>query len=83
MTSSEELDTQTWLLQEYEKTITVYYGVNSKKYHSTQECNQMYDDRYVHTLYEALHIDGKKPCSVCNPFSEGDALEELLKLQGN
>jgi hypothetical protein len=43
----------------------------------------MYDDRYVHTLYEALHTDGKKPCSVCNPFSEGDALEELMKLQGN
>ena len=81
--TGEEADTQTRLLYEYEKTITVYYGVNSKKYHSTQKCNQMYDDRYVHTLYEALHTDGKKPCSVCNPFTEGDALEELMKLQGN
>ncbi|MCR4621383.1 MAG: hypothetical protein K5663_04810 [Clostridiales bacterium] len=77
-----EADTQTRLLHEYEKTITVYYGSNSKKYHSTQECGQMYDDRYVHTLYEALHTDAKKPCSICNPFSEGDALEELLGLQG-
>jgi NADH:ubiquinone oxidoreductase subunit 3 (subunit A) len=69
------------LLYEYEKTIEVYYGSNSRYYHSTRDCAQMYDDSYTHNLLEALHKDGKKPCSVCNPDNEADAREYLDKLK--
>ena len=69
------------LLYEYEKTITVYYGENSRNYHSTQDCQQMYDEKYTHNLFEALHKDGKKPCSACNPYNEADAREYLDSLK--
>ncbi len=69
------------LLYEYEKTITVYYGENSRSYHSTQDCQQMYEEKYVHNLFEALHKDGKKPCSACNPYNEADAREYLDSLK--
>ncbi|MBQ6645761.1 MAG: hypothetical protein IJM56_03675 [Clostridia bacterium] len=77
----EELTQDEILLYEYEKTITVYYGENSRSYHSTQDCQQMYDEKYTHTLFEALHKDGKKPCSACNPYNEADAREYLDSLK--
>ena len=65
------------LLYEYEKTIEVYYTTNGRSYHSSPDCQQLYDDKYVHNLFEALHKDGMKPCSVCNPYNEADAREYL------
>ena len=79
--ASKELTQDEILLYEYEKTITVYYGENSRSYHSTQDCQQMYDEKYTHTLFEALHKDGKKPCSACNPYNEADAREYLDSLK--
>ena len=69
------------LLYEYEKTITVYYGTNSRSYHSSPDCQQMYDEKYAHSLFEALHKDNKKPCTVCNPYNEADAREYLDSLK--
>ncbi len=71
------LDPVTKLIYEYEKTVPVYYSKTSRYYHSSQDCQQMYDDKYTHSLYEALHQDGKNPCPECNPFNEGDVREKL------
>ena len=67
------------LLYDYEKTITVYYGANSRKYHADQACNMMYDAKYEHTLYEALHIDFKDRCGICNPLTEEQAKTQMKK----
>lgn len=78
--SYEDLDELTRKLYEYEKTITVYYGTNSRKYHANAECMYMVDDKYKHTLYQALHADNKQRCELCQPPSEEDARAEMDKV---
>ena len=75
--SDGDIDPATRLVYEYEKTVTVYYSQTSRYYHSSQDCQQMYDDKYVHSLFEALHQDGKNPCPVCDPFNEADVRERF------
>ena len=75
----EGLDIETQRLYDYEKAITVYYGENSRLYHSTQKCQQMYAEENVHTLYDALHTDVLRPCTICTPFNEEDCVEEIAK----
>jgi len=74
-----DLDSETTLLCDYEKTITVYYGENSRKYHANMECQMMYDSRYIHTLYDALHVDKKERCGLCAPTTEEEAAEQLAE----
>jgi len=76
-TAYDDLDSETRILYDYEKTITVYYGENSRKYHATTECQMMYDAKYAHTLYEALHVDVKERCGICTPRTEEIAQEEV------
>ena len=77
--SIEEADVGTQLLYKAEQATTVYYGINSRYYHANRDCQQMFDDKYVHNLFEALHKDGMRPCPTCDPQNEGDIQEELLK----
>ncbi|MBQ3080231.1 MAG: hypothetical protein IJC48_09590, partial [Clostridia bacterium] len=74
---SQIIDEQMMALYDYEKTITVYYGENSRKYHRTAECQYMNKDIYKHTLYQALHVDMKQICTLCNPLTEAEALEQM------
>ena len=64
-------------LFELEKSITVYYGINSRYYHVNTECQQMQDSKYTHNLYEALHEDGMRPCPICKP-AENEEIGALL-----
>ena len=74
----EELNDDQRALYDYEKTITVYYGENSRNYHANQECTYLYDSKYVHTLYQALHVDGKQRCAICLPLTEDEAKEQMM-----
>lgn len=80
---NEILDEERLSLYEYEKGITVYYGANSRNYHATAECMHMTQDKYIHTLYQALHVDMKQVCELCKPLTEADAIELMRKEQGN
>ncbi len=75
--NSEGLDEATLALYEYEKTITVYYGDNSRKYHSDADCMYMTDAKYRKTLYMALHVDNKQRCSICSAITEEDAMRQM------
>lgn len=68
-------DENTEYLFEFEKSITVYYGVNSRYYHANKECQQMLDIKYEHNLYEALHVHSMKPCPTCTPIASDDEAE--------
>lgn len=72
---NEMLDEERIALYEYEKGITVYYGVNSRNYHANAECMHMTGDKYIHTLYQALHVDMKQVCELCNPLTENEIIE--------
>lgn len=72
---NEMLDEERIALYEYEKGITVYYGVNSRNYHANAECMHMTGDKYIHTLYQALHVDMKQVCELCSPLTENDVME--------
>lgn len=60
-------------LYSYERTITVYYSENSRSYHADTDCQRMTDQKYVHTLYQALHVDKKNRCGLCHPITEEEA----------
>ena len=77
------LDPETRMLYDYEKSITVYYWDSSRNYHSDRDCQQMYDDECVHTLYDALHTDKLLPCPACDPYNENDAWEKLQEISGS
>ncbi|MBR3928499.1 MAG: PT domain-containing protein [Clostridia bacterium] len=74
---SEILDEERIALYEYEKGVTVYYGVNSRNYHATAECMHMTGDKYIHTLYQALHVDMKQVCELCKPLTENQVIEMI------
>lgn len=78
--SYEELDDSTKLLYDYEKTIIVYYGENSRKYHADTACQMMYDAKYEHNLYEALHTDIKERCNICTAPTEEEAKKQFEAL---
>lgn len=78
---NEILDEERIALYEYEKTITVYYGVNSRNYHANAECMHMNDAKFVHTLYQALHVDMKQICELCKPLTEQEALNLLNSIE--
>lgn len=73
------LDGSTIELYNYEKTITVYYSESSRSYHANPDCQHMRDEKYKHTLYQALHIDNKKRCELCAPLTEEQALNAMQK----
>ena len=73
----DDLSSDMRALYDYEKTVTVYYGENSRNYHANQECTYLYDEKYIHTLYQALHVDGKQRCAICLPLTEEMAAESL------
>ncbi len=75
--NSEGIDEATLALYDYEKTITVYYGDNSRKYHSSPDCMYMNDAKYIKTLYMALHVDNKQRCSICSAVTEEDAMRQM------
>lgn len=75
----ENIDESMKELYDYEKTVTVYYGENSRSYHANPECQYMKDAKYVHTLYQALHVDGKMRCEICAAMTEAQAMEEMKK----
>lgn len=79
--NSELMDEQLKELYDYERTITVYYGENSRQYHRIPECQYMTKDIYKHTLYQALHVDMKKLCTLCNPLTEEQAYEQLNSMK--
>ena len=72
---NEILDEERIALYEYEKGVTVYYGVNSRNYHATAECMHMNGEKYIHTLYQALHVDMKQVCELCKPLTENQVME--------
>lgn len=74
---SEMLDEERIELYEYEKGITVYYGVNSRNYHANAQCMHMNGEKYIHTLYQALHVDMKQVCELCGPLTENDVIEMI------
>ena len=39
----------------------------------------MYKDEYKHTLYQALHVDFKDYCTLCNPMTEDEAMSRLAE----
>lgn len=75
---TEILDEERIALYEYEKGITVYYGQNSRNYHANAECMHMNGDKYIHTLYQALHVDMKQVCELCKPLTE-DQVYDIIK----
>ena len=75
----ENLDESVKELYDFEKTVTVYYGENSRSYHANAECQYMRDAKYVHTLYQALHVDGKQRCEICAAMTEAQAMQEMKK----
>ena len=72
---NEMLDEERIALYDYEKGITVYYGQNSRNYHANAECMHMTGEKYIHTLYQALHVDMKQVCELCKPLTENDVIE--------
>lgn len=75
--SAAEVEEDKQLLYELEKSIDVYYGDLSRYYHADTSCQQMTDARYKHSLYEAIELDNKQPCSVCNPMTAEQAAKQL------
>ena len=75
----ENLDEGMKELYDFEKTVTVYYGESSRSYHANPECQYMKDAKYVHTLYQALHVDGKQRCEICAAMTEAQAMEKMKK----
>ncbi len=72
---NEILDEERIALYDYEKGITVYYGQNSRNYHANSECMHMNGEKYIHTLYQALHVDMKQVCELCKPLTENQVIE--------
>lgn len=72
---NEILDEERIALYDYEKDITVYYGQNSRNYHANAECMHMNGEKYIHTLYQALHVDMKQVCELCKPLTENQVIE--------
>ena len=72
---NEILDEERIALYDYEKGITVYYGQNSRNYHANAECMHMNSEKYIHTLYQALHVDMKQVCELCKPLTENQVIE--------
>ncbi len=76
-------DENTMRLYDFERTITVYYSEYSRQYHATLECQYMSGEKYYHTLYQALHVDGKQRCLKCNAPTEEDALYQMSAANNN
>lgn len=72
------MDDKIIALYDFEKGITVYYGQNSRNYHANAECMHMYGDKYIHTLYQALHVDMKQACTLCKPLTENQAAQIII-----
>lgn len=68
-----DADQELQALYNYERTITVYYSENSRSYHADTACQRMTNSKYVHTLYQALHVDKKNRCGLCHPITEEEA----------
>ena len=46
---------------------------DSRSYHADTACQRMTNSKYVHTLYQALHVDKKNRCGLCHPITEEEA----------
>ncbi|MBQ3080440.1 MAG: hypothetical protein IJC48_10675 [Clostridia bacterium] len=75
----DEVDDATKRLYDYEMTVTVYYSEHSRQYHANLDCQRMTvnQEKYVHTLYQALHVDNKTRCEKCQPMTEEEAFYQM------